>query len=213
MHPVALYIIKSYFSSRSLLVLYSQHQSTPMKTLKFVSFILVLVLLACTNKVEHGTSDVSVESIDKSSVAAPENQVLYDLIKEKDSLLFQVGFNQIDTSQVASLTATDFEFYHDQHGVTDTKSAFIESINSIGELPFKTWRTLVEGSMEVFPLYKDNSQGLYGAIQHGGHDFYQQIEGENARKTNTARFTHLWIIEAGEWKLKRVLSYDHQFPE
>ncbi|MFT4668248.1 MAG: hypothetical protein ACI9XB_005231 [Gammaproteobacteria bacterium] len=184
-----------------------------MKTLKFASFILVLLLLACTNKVEQGTSDVSVESIDKSSVAAPENQVLYDLIKEKDSLLFQVGFNQIDTSQVASLTASDFEFYHDQHGVTDTKSAFIESINSIGELPFKTWRTLVEGSMEVFPLHKDNSQGLYGAIQHGDHDFYQQIEGENARKTNTARFTHLWIIEAGEWKLKRVLSYDHQVPE
>jgi hypothetical protein len=111
------------------------------------------------------------------------------------------------------LTATDFEFYHDEHGVTNTKSAFIESMNGIGDLPFKTWRTLVEGSTEVFPLYKDNSQVLYGAIQQGTHDFYQQMEGENARKTNTALFTHLWIIEVGEWKLKRVLIYDHQVPK
>ncbi len=67
--------------------------------------------------------------------------------------------------------------------------------------------------MEVFPLYKDNSQVLYGAIQNGVHDFDQQYEGEVARKTNTARFTHLWIIENGDWKLKRVLSYDHQIPK
>lgn len=153
--------------------------------------------------------DCSKETVELN----PENQELFDLIKEKDSLLFQIGFNQIDTSQVSELATTDFEFYHDEHGITETKSAFVNNINGLRELPFKTWRTLVEGSMEVFPLYKDNSQVLYGAIQNGTHDFYQQIEGEDARKTNTARFTHLWIIEDGDWKLKRVLSYDHQIPK
>ena len=144
--------------------------------------------------------------------AEPEDQNLFDLIREKDSLLFQVGFNQIDTSQVVNLTASDFEFYHDEHGITDSKSAFVNNINSIRELPFKTWRVLEEKSMEVFPLYKDNSSVLYGAIQNGINDFYQQNEGEDARKTNTARFTHLWILENDNWKLKRVLSYDHQVP-
>ena len=67
--------------------------------------------------------------------------------------------------------------------------------------------------MEVFPLCTDNKQKLYGAIQNGIHDFYQQEKGEKARKTNTAKFTHLWIIEDGDWKLKRVLSYDHQIPK
>ena len=166
-------------------------------------------MCSCTNIVTQIVDDCSKETVELN----PENQELFDLIKEKDSLLFQIGFNQIDTSQVSELATTDFEFYHDEHGITETKSAFVNNINGLRELPFKTWRTLVEGSMEVFPLYKDNSQVLYGAIQNGTHDFYQQIEGEDARKTNTARFTHLWIIEDGDWKLKRVLSYDHQIPK
>lgn len=166
-------------------------------------------LFSCTNHV-----DPNLDS--NSSIKDGGNdydQNLFKLIKEKDSLLFEIGFNQIDTSQVAKLTSTDFEFYHDEHGITETKIDFVRNIEGIRELPFKTWRVLVEGSMEVFPLYKDNSQVLYGAIQNGTHDFYQKNEGENARKTNTARFTHLWIIENEAWKLKRVLSYDHQVPK
>ena len=143
----------------------------------------------------------------------PEDPELFELIKEKDSLLFQIGFNQIDTLQVSKLISTDFEFYHDEHGITETKSGFLTNINGIRELPFKTWRTLVDSSMEVFPLYKENSQVLYGAIQNGVHNFYQQNDGKEARKTNIARFTHLWIIENGDWQLKRVLSYDHQVPK
>ena len=184
-----------------------------MKVLHLTSLILVLTLFACSNKVKQATNDISEKLTDERNVETSGSQELYNLIKEKDSLLFQIGFNQIDTLQVASLISTDFEFYHDEHGVTDTKKAFISNINGIRDLPFKTWRILVEESMEVFPLYKDNSQVLYGAIQHGMHDFYQQKEGEDALKTNTARFTHLWVIENEEWKLKRVLSYDHQVPK
>lgn len=176
-----------------------------MNILKPISIVLIFALCSCTNEVKK-VADYTVQ-------VKPENQVLFNLIKEKDSLLFQIGFNQIDTLIVAGLTANDFEFYHDEHGITETKSGFINNIDGIRALPFKTWRTLVNGSMEVFPLYKDNSQVLYGAIQNGTHDFYQQNEGEDARKTNTARFTHLWIIENGDWKLKRVLSYDHQVPK
>lgn len=180
-----------------------------MKKINLTSLFLIFVLCACTNEIDKTTDDISKEII----AVVPENQELFNLILEKDSLLFQIGFNQIDTSQVAALTSQDFEFYHDEHGVTDTKNAFVNNINGIRDLPFKTWRILVKESMEVFPLYKDNSQVLYGAIQNGTHDFYQQNEGEDAQKTNTARFTHLWIIENGDWKLKRVLSYDHQVPK
>jgi len=169
---------------------------------------LTFALFSCNNSDKPTTKQTSIITEE----ASPESQQLYRLIQEKDSLLFQIGFNKIDTHQVALLTSTDFEFYHDEHGITETKSAFIKNISGIGELPFKTWRTLVEGTMEVFPLYQDNSQVLYGAIQNGIHDFYQKKEGEAARKTNTAKFTHLWVIENGDWKLKRVLSYDHQIP-
>lgn len=171
--------------------------------------MLTSTLLSCVNtesntKAEHAEMPVAV---------SVEDLELFNLLKAKDSLLFQVGFNQIDTAQVAELASADFEFYHDEHGITETKSAFVSSINGIGDLPFKTWRILVNGSLEVFPLYKNNSQDLYGAIQNGVHEFYQQHDGEEARKTNIAKFTHLWIIEDGDWRLKRVLSYDHQVPK
>ena len=176
---------------------------------KPISLALIFALFSCANKENRTVKDTSIIIDEVNS----EDQKLFNLIMEKDSLLFQIGFNQIDTSQVVELTSTDFEFYHDKHGITETRSAFVDNINGIRELPFKTWRTLVDGSMKIFPLYKDNSQVLYGAIQNGIHDFYQQIEGEDARKTNTAKFTHLWIIENGDWKLKRVISYDHQVPK
>lgn len=134
---------------------------------------------------------------------------LYEMIMMKDSLLFQVGFNQIDTGQVSRLISEDFEFYHDVHGVMDSKENFIASINGLSDLSFKTWRELRDGTVEIFPLYTDNKTQLYGIIQTGKHEFYQQEEGEKAKRTSIAIFNHLWIKEDGDWKLKRVLSYDH----
>ena len=180
-----------------------------MKILKPLGLALVLISIACNDK-----NHVSQENLSTASNESNSNDgKLYHLIKKNDSLLFQIGFNQIDTSQVAKLIADNFEFYHDKHGITPGKNSFLNSINSLRDLPFKTWRILINESMEVFPLYTDNSQLLYGAIQNGIHDFYQQKEGQKARKTSTAKFTHLWIIEDGEWKLKCVLSYDHKSPQ
>lgn len=180
-----------------------------MKSISIVAFILLLGISSCKNDVD--TISSANESLDAKPSISKENIELFKIIKEKDSLLFQIGFNKIDTAQVSLLTSNDFEFYHDEHGVTNSKGVFVNNIGGIKDLPFKTWRTLVNGSMEVFPLYTDN-QELYGAIQNGEHDFYQQKVNEEAHKTNTARFTHLWLIKDDSWKLTRVLSYDHQVP-
>ena len=167
-------------------------------------------MIACSkNKVEQKNQQSKTETI----VEKEKNNNLHNEILRKDSLLFDVGFNKIDTSQIELLLAEDFEFYHDEHGITESKQAFISGINGLRNLPFKTWRTLVDGSMEVFPLYSNNKRDLYGVVQNGVHDFYQQEEGEAPRKTNIAKFTHLWILSKGDWKLKRVLSYDHRVPE
>lgn len=111
---------------------------------------------------------------------------------------------------VASLISQDFEFYHDEHGLTNTKQDFLNSIHGIKELPFKTWRVLVESSVEVYPMYQDNKQELYGILQNGVHEFYQQYEGEEPQQTSTAQFSHLWVLEDDQWRLKCVISYDHQ---
>lgn len=84
------------------------------------------------------------------------------------------------------------------------------SINGLNDLPFKTWRILRDSTVEIFPLYSENRSQLYGIIQTGEHEFYQKKEGEKAKRTSVAKFNHLWILEDGDWKLKRVLSYDHQ---
>ena len=78
-------------------------------------------------------------------------------------------------------------------------------------LSYDARRELVDESLEVFPL-RDNGV-LYGAIQRGIHRFFATEEGEPERETSVARFTHLWLLVDGEWKLKRVLSFDHRSPE
>jgi len=128
-----------------------------------------------------------------------ETSQMFVTLESKDSLLFEVGFNQCDMSQFEQLVGKNFEFYHDISGVNRSKAEFMATMRDglcqSGENP--TRRELVKGSLEVFPLYHDSN--LYGAIQRGIHRF-----GES-----TARFTHLWLLEENEWKLARVLSFDH----
>ena len=72
---------------------------------------------------------------------------------------------------------------------------------------FKARRELVDGSLKVYPLY-DNGV-LYGAIQEGEHRFFEKNGNQPEKAGSTAKFTHLWILDHNQWKLKRILSYDH----
>ena len=78
-------------------------------------------------------------------------------------------------------------------------------------MTYRPIRELEEESLEVYIL-KDNGK-VYGALQKGIHKFYGEEENKPKYLTSTADFTHLWIIEDGEWKLKRVISYNHKIPE
>ena len=137
---------------------------------------------------------------------------LYNEVLSLDSILFEVGFNQCRVDESSVTISDNFEFYHDQAGITNGKKDFVESLkNNICSLSYRPWRKLVEGSTEVFPLF--NNGRRYGLIQRGIHEFYAIEEGKEKYLTSTARFTHLWILEDGEYKLRRVLSFDHHSPE
>ena len=137
---------------------------------------------------------------------------LYPTLRAKDSLLFQVGFNTCNIEQFEALVSENFEFYHDQSGITSTKSAFISSTKEgLCRLAYKATRVLEEGSLKVFPL--KNNGTLYGAIQTGEHRFYAKYPDREKVLTSTAKFSHVWLLENGEWKLSRVLSYDHKSPD
>jgi hypothetical protein len=137
-------------------------------------------------------------------------QELFVELKQKDSLVFNLGFNECDTAQLRVLISDNFEFYHDQSGLLDSKENFIRNIPNLCNMNYKPTRVLVDGSLEVFPLYSNGE--LYGAIQKGEHEFYGEEPGKPKYLTSTAKFTHVWILENGAWKLKRVLSYDHAVP-
>ncbi len=139
-----------------------------------------------------------------------KNSSVFMELKAKDSLLFQLGYNQVDTAQVAALTGEDFEFYHDKGGITNSKGAMVTSMGSLGSMSYKATRELKEGSLEVYPL--KNKAVLYAAIQTGEHQFWADYEGKEKFVSSTAKFVTLWTLEEGDWKMKRVLSFDHQVP-
>jgi hypothetical protein len=136
---------------------------------------------------------------------------LYKSLKTNDSLLFNVGFNTCDIHQFEDLLSDNFEFYHDESGITSSKTPFITSIrDGLCTLPYKPRRQLIETSLEVYPLKRDGT--LYGAVQMGEHQFFAAEKDKPEYLTSTAKFTHLWLLENGSWKLSRVLSYSHQVP-
>lgn len=163
----------------------------------FIKSILTLVLI--------GFTALANAQVGKDSE-------LYKTLKSKDSLLFDAAFNRCDMETLVSLFTEDFEFYHDKGGFTDGREAFLKPVRESCErrdhsAPQYSKRILVDGSLEVYPLYKNGE--LYGAIQHGVHRFEVLTDAHEYRKGDIAKFTHVWMLKDGQWKIKRELSYDH----
>lgn len=135
-----------------------------------------------------------------------QNSDLYKTILSKDSLLFDVGFNTCDIKQFENLLSENLKFYHDKDGISG-KQKFISDLkkgicNNLENRQVK--RFLIKKSNEVFPLYKNGI--LYGAVQNGEHMFSEKRESQ----AGIAKFSNLWQLENGEWKLTDSFSFDHQ---
>jgi hypothetical protein len=141
-----------------------------------------------------------------------KKSALFKTLKQNDSLLFNIGYNQRDITPFENLLSDNFEFYHDQAGLTSTKAAFISNIKEgLFKLNYKPRRELVDSSLEVYPLEKNGI--VYGAVQTGMHRFYALEKDKPEYLTSTAKFTHIWMLENGSWKLSRAFSYDHKEPK
>lgn len=80
------------------------------------------------NKIIFGLLFFCICLINSSAQTENSNQ-LYKVIFSKDSLLFDVGFNQCDVSQFENLLSNHFKFYHDKDGISN-KTKFISDFKS-----------------------------------------------------------------------------------
>jgi CubicO group peptidase (beta-lactamase class C family) len=139
------------------------------------------------------------------SAQLDSNSELSKIILSKDSLLFNIGFNQCNIKKFEDLLSEEFKFYHDKDGFSDKSKFLLDLNNGLCKNPEirQVIRFLVKESSEIFPLYKNGI--LYGAIQTGEHTFTEK--GEN--QSGIAKFTHFWQLENTVWKLSTSFSFDH----
>lgn len=148
----------------------------------------------------------------KSQAQVEKTSELYKTIMAKDSLLFNIGFNTCDLSQFENLMSEKLEFYHDIGGPADKKKSLKDLASGLCNNPKQSQarRELLPESTEIFALYDRGNQGqLYGALQNGIHQFFEKAPGQPEKFGSSARFSHLWLLENGEWKLVKSYSYEH----
>ncbi|WP_330747163.1 serine hydrolase [Chryseobacterium sp. CP-77] len=134
---------------------------------------------------------------------------LYKTIMSKDSLFFSVGYNTCNIKLMENLLSEKFEFYHDKGGFESREKFIIDFKNGLCKSPetYQIRRVLVDKSTEIYPMYKEGK--IYATIQNGDHLFYEKMGSQAEKLVGEAKFTHLWMLENNEWKLKNSLSFNH----
>ena len=140
--------------------------------------------------------------LSKQAAAQTNNEVLKtDVLRNEilkmDSLLFDVAFNQCDASQFKKIIADDVEFYDDRFGLNVSKENEIKSLDAKCSRPEKLTRKLNSCTIDKL--------GDFGAVQIGDHTFY--VDG---KPEGTGKFVHIWERKDKDWKLKRIVSYEHR---
>lgn len=127
---------------------------------------------------------------------------LYDTIMRLDSS-FYTAYNNRDLPKFMSYLSPDLEFYHDFTGLTDYKRNLEIFKEKFADTSLIMRRELVTKSAEVYPI-KD-----FGAIEMGVHKYYVVDKTGNKRLSSQPKFVHIWKNTNGNWKITRVISYDH----
>ena len=140
--------------------------------------------------------------LSRAATAQTNSEVIkMDLLKTEiikmDSLLFDVAFNQCDAALFKKIIADDIEFYDDRNGLNVSKGNEIKTLAEKCARPDKLTRKL--NSCNIDKL------GDFGAVQLGEHTFLL-----NDVPVGTGKFIHIWERKDNDWKLKRVVSYEHR---
>jgi hypothetical protein len=131
----------------------------------------------------------------------PDRAKLTAEIMAADASLFG-GLNNRDIGPMKEGFSRRLEFYHDRSGLTgyDENIAIFEKNF---KAPNRIRREAMPETVEVFPAGADH------AMEIGKHRFCNKPSAAEPEGCSVYRFSMVWAREAGQWKLMRVLSYDH----
>jgi hypothetical protein len=148
-------------------------------------------------------------SISIYSTAVAQNQIekkvavtkkeLFNKVASLDSSLF-AAYNSKNLDLMKTYFTRDLEWYQDNGGLIDYEKVFI-NFQSIFNRDYDLKRNLIKESLEVHPI-----EG-YGAIEIGKHQFKHIENGK--LEVGTFKFLMIWKNDHGNWKISRVISYDH----
>ena len=130
---------------------------------------------------------------------APITTALFNKVAYLDSLLFD-AFNKQRMDVFKSMFTQDLEWFQDNEGLISYETVFKNFAGSFKK-EFKLSRRLVPGSLEVYPLKN------YGAMEIGVHQFRHIENGKE--EIGTFKFLMIWKQEKENWKISRVVSYNH----
>ena len=145
----------------------------------------------------------------------PSQPELRRQIAARDAELFGLYFLGCDPAKLRTMLSADVEFYHDKGGFAfkDADAMVADYAKSCADrLKPNAWhsrRELVADSLIVDPVPG------HGAMEAGEHLFYERRRSADGNSdgpealAGRARFAMVWALEDGNWKLSRVLSFDH----
>ena len=142
---------------------------------------------------------VLVHADAQSKKVATVSQDLYQEIARMDSTLF-AAYNQQEFGKLKNLFSNDLEWFQDNDGLLSYETV-MSNFEEMLKRKNKLTRTLVKGSLEVHPIKN------YGAMETGMHEFRHIENGKE--EVGIFKFLMIWQKKDEQWKISRVISYDH----
>ncbi len=159
------------------------------KTILFI-ILFFAFLLACSTR----------KPAARENAYTPPDKALYDTITRQDSLLF-AAFNARDLERMITFFDTTLEVYQDNVGMRDYEQS-VEAFRQLFQKEYVLTRQPDKESLEIYPV-KD-----YGAIETGRHTFCHPENGKQV--CGTFKFLHIWERKNAQWKITRIVTYDHR---
>ena len=153
-------------------------------------FLFLLTFTICTSAFAQSQKERKV---------ATTQTTLFNKVANLDSSLF-AAYNSKNLNLMKAYFTKDLEWYQDNGGLIDFEKVF-SNFQSIFNRDYDLKRNLIRESLEVHPI-----EG-YGAIEIGKHQFKHIENGK--LEIGTFKFVMIWKNDNGNWKISRVISYDH----